>query len=151
MKRQQRTRPVPHSQQLHEEAFDLYCAGLSCPKVAAALRGRYGDDAPHLNTLKRWMIQDRWPSRRQDIHEHTARLNARQLAVGNTRMVTSLFSSLKKSKRSVSNSGSTLAVGSSRKRISGSVARALAIKTRCLCPPEIPPMGTWRYSHMHPL
>ncbi len=90
MKQQQRTRSTPHSRQLHEEAFDLYCAGLSCPQVGAALRKCYGADAPHNNTLKRWMIQDRWPSRRQAIHQHTNRLNDRLRATEDTRLISSL-------------------------------------------------------------
>ena len=87
MKRQQRTRPAPHPRQLHEEAFDLYCAGLSCPQVGAALRKRHGADAPHGSTIKRWMVQDRWPSRRQAIHQHAARLNDRLRATGDAMMM----------------------------------------------------------------
>ncbi len=90
MKRQHRTRPAPHPRQLHEEAFDLYCAGLSCPQVGAALRKRHGADAPHGSTIKRWMVQDRWPSRRQAIHQHTARLNDRLRATDGARLIDSL-------------------------------------------------------------
>jgi len=90
MKRQQRTRSAPHPLQLHEEAFDLYCAGLSCPQVGEALRERYGADAPHNNTLKRWMVRDCWPSRRQAIREHTALLNDRLRAAEDTRLIASL-------------------------------------------------------------
>ncbi len=90
MKRQHQTRPVPHPQQLHEEAFDLYCAGLSCPKVGATLRKRYGADAPHGSTIKRWMVQDRWPSRRQAILQHTARLDDRLRATEGARLIASL-------------------------------------------------------------
>ncbi len=90
MKRQHRTRPTPHPRQLHEEAFDLYCAGLSCPQVGAALRKRHGADAPHRSTIKRWMVQDRWPSRRQAIHQHAARLNDRLRASGDARLIDSL-------------------------------------------------------------
>jgi len=90
MKRQQRTRPAPHSRRLHEEAFDLYCAGLSCSQVGAALRKRHGADAPHYSTLRRWMVRDRWPSRRLAIHEHAARLDDRLRAVEGSRHIASL-------------------------------------------------------------
>ena len=90
MKRQQRPRPAPHPRQLHEEAFDLYCAGLSCPQVRAALRKRHGADAPHGSTIKRWMVQDRWPSRRQAIRQHIARLDDRLRASGDARLIDSL-------------------------------------------------------------
>ena len=90
MKRQQRTRPAPHPRQLHEEAFDLYCAGLSCPQVGAALRKRHGADAPHRSTIKRWMVQDRWPSRRQAIRLHIARLDDRLRVTEGARLISSL-------------------------------------------------------------
>ncbi len=90
MKRQQHSRPAPHPRQLHEEAFDLYCAGLSCPQVGAALRKRHGAGAPHRSTLKRWMVQDRWPSRRLAIHEHAARLEDRLRAAEGSRHIASL-------------------------------------------------------------
>ena len=90
MEQQQRTRPAPHPRQLHEEAFDLYCAGLSCSQVGAALRKRHGADAPHYSTLRRWMVRDRWPSRRQAIHEHAARLDDRLRAAEGSRHIASL-------------------------------------------------------------
>lgn len=83
---------TPYSRRLREEAFDLYFAGLSAPQVGTALRKRYGADAPHPSTLKRWMVQDRWASRRQDIRRHTARLDDQARAADDTRMLTALTS-----------------------------------------------------------
>ncbi len=57
--------------QLHEEAFGLYCAGLSGPQVVRVLKDRYGRGAPTASTLKRWMRKDRWTARRREI-VHTA-------------------------------------------------------------------------------
>ncbi len=90
MEHQQCARPAPHPRRLHEEAFDLYCAGLSCPKVGAALRGRYGADAPHVSSLKRWMVRDRWASRRQVIRLHATRLDDRLRATDGSGHIASL-------------------------------------------------------------
>ena len=85
-----RTRPTPHPRQLHEEAFDLYCAGLSCSQVGVALRERCGADTPHYSTLRRWMLRDRWPSRRLSIHEHASRLEDQVRAAEDNRLIASL-------------------------------------------------------------
>ena len=53
--------------QLHEEAFGLYCAGLSGPQVVRVLKDRYGRGAPSAVTVKRWMRKDRWTARRREI------------------------------------------------------------------------------------
>lgn len=53
--------------QLHEEAFGLYCAGLTGPQVVQVLKDRYGRGAPSAATLKRWMHKDRWTARRREI------------------------------------------------------------------------------------
>ncbi len=53
--------------QLHEEAFGLYCAGLSGPQVVRVLKDRYGRGAPSADTVKRWMRKDRWTARRREI------------------------------------------------------------------------------------
>ncbi len=90
MKQQHRTRPTPHSRQLREKAFDLYCAGLSCSQVGVALRERCGADTPHYSTLRRWMLRDRWPSRRLSIHEHASRLEDQVRAAEDNRLIASL-------------------------------------------------------------
>ncbi len=58
--------------------------------MGAALRKRHGADAPHGSTIKRWMVQDRWPTRRQAIHQHGARLNDRLRANDDTLLIASL-------------------------------------------------------------
>ena len=71
--------------------WSTFGAGFAIPpKVGEALRERCGVDAPHDSTLKRWMVRDRWASRRQAIHEHTARLNDRLRAAEDTRLIASL-------------------------------------------------------------
>ena len=60
-------------------------SGGRCP--AETSRGRR---APHGSTIKRWMVQDRWPSRRQAIRLHTARLDDRLRATDGARLIASL-------------------------------------------------------------
>lgn len=83
---------TPYPRRLREEAFDLYFAGLSAPQVGAELRKRYRADAPHPSTLKRWMVLDRWASRRKAIHRNTARLDDQARATDDTRMLAALTS-----------------------------------------------------------
>jgi hypothetical protein len=58
----------PFPRQLREEAFDLYCTGLTRPHLQAELARRHGTTtAPSLATIKRWAQADSWKQRRDTI------------------------------------------------------------------------------------
>ena len=58
-----------YPQQLREEAFDLFCTGLSRIQVQAELVRRHGSAAPSRSTLTRWAQADRWQPRRETIRQ----------------------------------------------------------------------------------
>ena len=60
-------RTAAYDRRLREEAFDLYCTGLSHTRVQAELVQRHGRAAPGLTSLKRWAQADRWQGRRNTI------------------------------------------------------------------------------------
>ena len=60
-------RTAAYARRLREEAFDLYCTGLSHPRVQAELADRHGEVAPSRATLRRWAQADRWQGRRSTI------------------------------------------------------------------------------------
>lgn len=60
-------RTAAYARRLREEAFDLYCTGLSHPRVQAELSERHGEAAPGLTSLRRWAHADRWQDRRNTI------------------------------------------------------------------------------------
>lgn len=64
---------------IRDEAFDLYCTGLSRRRVAVALQEKYGKEhAPHATTVKRWMSQERWTERKKVIRKRAMELEDRQ-------------------------------------------------------------------------
>jgi hypothetical protein len=64
---------------MHDEAFDLYCAGLSRPRIAAALRERHGQQhAPGVTTLYRWLVNDHWILRRSYIRSQALIMDDRR-------------------------------------------------------------------------
>ena len=60
-------RTAAYDRRLREEAFDLYCTGLSHPRVQAELAERHGEAAPSRTSLRRWAQADRWQGRRSTI------------------------------------------------------------------------------------
>ncbi len=56
-----------YSYRMREEAFDLFCTGLSRREVHDRLTARFGDEAPGDATLKRWSVADRWVARRNAV------------------------------------------------------------------------------------
>lgn len=89
-KKQSRHRPR-YLDKIRKEAFDLYCTGLSRRRVAAALQEKYGQEqAPHPETVKRWMSQDRWTKRRRVIRERAMELEDRQRILEGMRMLQGL-------------------------------------------------------------
>ncbi|MCH8024757.1 MAG: hypothetical protein IIB43_08630 [Candidatus Marinimicrobia bacterium] len=60
-------RTAAYARRLREEAFDLYCTGLSHPRVQAELAQRHGEAAPSRTSLRRWAQADRWQGRRNTI------------------------------------------------------------------------------------
>ena len=53
-----RTRTSRFPQHIREDAFAYYCAGHTRAEVVHRLRRQYGDQAPSLTTVKRWMEQE---------------------------------------------------------------------------------------------
>jgi hypothetical protein len=66
---------------MHDEAFDLYCAGLSRSRIADALRERHGQQhAPCEATLYRWQVNDHWILRRSYIRSQALIMDDRRRA-----------------------------------------------------------------------
>ena len=68
-----RTRTARFPQHIREDAFAYYCAQYTRAEVVYRLRLQYGDRAPSLATVKRWMERGRWTARRRRIEELVAR------------------------------------------------------------------------------
>ena len=69
----------PYPPAMHDEAFDLYCAGLSRARIAATLRERHGQlKAPGESTLYRWLVRDQWILRRSYIRNQAHILGDRR-------------------------------------------------------------------------
>ncbi|MFC1583340.1 hypothetical protein ACFL4U_01520 [Candidatus Neomarinimicrobiota bacterium] len=85
-------RSVPrYADAMRDEAFDVYCTGLSRRRVAAVLQEKYGViNAPHANTVKRWMSEDYWTDRREKIRRRSMGLEDRQRALEGMRMLRGL-------------------------------------------------------------
>ena len=79
-----RTRTARFPQHIREDAFAYFCAGFTRAEVVHRMRLQYGDWAPSLAAVKRWMEQGCWVSRRRRIEELVARqadeLRGKQIA-----------------------------------------------------------------------